>query len=939
MKKILLIILTLAMVTTTMLFLSACGKEQTYNVKFIVNGEVIKVVETAGNEKIELPENPVKEGYEFEGWFLDTTFETPFTSSTYENKPLNKNIKVYAKFKGDNSDPSHSHSFTTTTIYTTCSTKGYKAHTCSCGYSYNDNYEDAKGHKYDEESASIVKFGSMYKVSISCSDCGKTNTLVATYDREEKPDCRNEGYKVYKYTYNNFDFKEDNEATEKTVEFKADFTPSNNDHKIGSMRIKQGSEFNYTLNNEEELDSLFENGKLLWTESQPGTCSEYRMAGFFCESCQTLITINLYAKHDYEGQTEVLGETDCIERVANKIYCNKEGKDIISSYTGGVGHNYVADASDWATFMSSPEINKVVTFRCECGDFCDIEALRTTRTIDDVCVVTTINTYTFSRTYTVKDFNNEDKTMVFSTYQEFKSIDGKHSVGKLQFSQGDFVKYNRTIDNLIKQNKIYWTESEPASEYESKMAGFFCDKCSTPNKPILITIQLTGRPAGGYENIGTLSGKVAYLNMQTKQNVIISGATITLEKGGETIGTTTSANDGSYTFEDIEYGEYVIKVTKSGYNDINYTFNFVNEEEALDIIMDITQSSKITGIITNADKDVNYGNNKPLSGITVWLIKTTGLTELKISTITDSDGRYTFENLPVGIYELKIEMSGYIKFVDIVNVYKGINNVAPPMIEIIKKGENGVTTGGASGMIYDSAVQGNVGVEGLTLRIYRGASIGEDSTPILTIKTKSGGKYSIDGIEAGNYIIKITDERNVSANSKYYESTLRIKILPGVTIVDQNGSVFKNLNANQLRIVLEWGEYPHDIDSHMISPSGAHVYFSNLTYEKNNQTILGLDRDDTDSYGPETTTVYKFEDGVYKFYVHDYSNRGSSNSSGLGESGAVVRIYTGNALLYTLYVPKEKGTLWHVFNYNSQTGEFTFVNQMSYKSSASNIGG
>lgn len=49
--------------------------------------------------------------------------------------------------------------------------------------------------------------------------------------------------------------------------------------------------------------------------------------------------------------------------------------------------------------------------------------------------------------------------------------------------------------------------------------------------------------------------------------------------------------------------------------------------------------------------------------------------------------------------------------------------------------------------------------------------------------------------------------------------------------------------------------------------------------------------------------------------VRNFSNRGDANSKTLSLSNATIRVYAGNNLVNTFYVPKdEKGTVWHVFD-------------------------
>ena len=65
----------------------------------------------------------------------------------------------------------------------------------------------------------------------------------------------------------------------------------------------------------------------------------------------------------------------------------------------------------------------------------------------------------------------------------------------------------------------------------------------------------------------------------------------------------------------------------------------------------------------------------------------------------------------------------------------------------------------------------------------------------------------------------------------------------------------------QLRVVLTWGETPRDLDSHLDTPSGCHVYYG----RKQCRGEASLDTDVTDSYGPETINIVKLLPGVYKY--------------------------------------------------------------------------
>ncbi|MGN1083384.1 MAG: hypothetical protein ACI4QX_00140 [Lachnospiraceae bacterium] len=98
-----------------------------------------------------------------------------------------------------------------------------------------------------------------------------------------------------------------------------------------------------------------------------------------------------------------------------------------------------------------------------------------------------------------------------------------------------------------------------------------------------------------------------------------------------------------------------------------------------------------------------------------------------------------------------------------------------------------------------------------------------------------------------------------------------------------------------------------------------HVYYSNKIGIVDGVKVAELDLDDTSGYGPETVTltfkkaqISSNEKFVYS--VHNFSGGSSSTSTDLSQSGAIVRLYCGNSISETFYVPENKsGTVWQVF--------------------------
>lgn len=72
---------------------------KTFNVIFKVDGVAMSEKLVEYNGKIEYPANPTKEGYNFDGWFEDTIFETPFSLEKMPDRDVEDNtFNVYAKF-------------------------------------------------------------------------------------------------------------------------------------------------------------------------------------------------------------------------------------------------------------------------------------------------------------------------------------------------------------------------------------------------------------------------------------------------------------------------------------------------------------------------------------------------------------------------------------------------------------------------------------------------------------------------------------------------------------------------------------------------------------------------------------------------------------------------------------------------------------------------
>lgn len=415
-----------------------------------------------------------------------------------------------------------------------------------------------------------------------------------------------------------------------------------------------------------------------------------------------------------------------------------------------------------------------------------------------------------------------------------------------------------------------------------------------PNKAYRTTIKLLN---GENEIYGT---NVVIKNANTG-NVITSG--------------------GSPIVRYLHNGTYNI-VTKIANTTVTKSFVVSGSAQTITLTKN-SADGKINGKILYAE------NNQPVTDASILITKNSTVVN---SLTPKSDGTYSVE-LPDGTYIVKISKNGYIPFTQIVNVSESNNTYLETSLMI---SDNGNKRGGFSGRITDAATGEPVANVKLTIR--KGWNNPDQGDIVAELKTDSNGIFSkniasifgvIFGLECGNYTA-------TTSKTGYAPTSFNILVLPGVVKENQNASISSVAEGNY-RVVLEWGKYPSDLDSHMTayttSGSYDHIYYSNSYGYTGN-----LDRDDTNSYGPETITITDFDslkDG-FTYAIHDFTNKSSAYSSSLSASGAIVKLYKGNTLLKTYNVPTDRtGTVWRVFSVdkNGSIRDINYMYNESYPSS------
>ena len=341
-----------------------------------------------------------------------------------------------------------------------------------------------------------------------------------------------------------------------------------------------------------------------------------------------------------------------------------------------------------------------------------------------------------------------------------------------------------------------------------------------------------------------------------------------------------------------------------------------------------------TGVIKGAILD---NESDTLSGVSVTFVKS-GAT---VGTVTsDTDGEFYQSSLSSGDYTLTYTKSSYINTTmsaTLANNYETLR-----VATVTQLSDTCSSTGAISGTIKDAV--SNSGVTDVSLSARSGLNT-TSGTIVKTGTTDSSGNYSLNSMSAGWYTVE-TSKSGYSAAPNFYVYSC------GDNVSSQDATITTTLSSGSMRIILSWNT-TKDLDSHLTGPDNAsgkfHVYYGQdkFYYAKNTSSCSGCSDSqisdnvtqdvDSTSRGPETITISTVRSGTYRYYVHNYTNRGTNNKR-LFKSGASVTVYysglSNNPT--TFNVPSGDGDLWTVFDFNTSSG-LTEVGTMGSEATTGNV--
>lgn len=213
---------------------------------------------------------------------------------------------------------------------------------------------------------------------------------------------------------------------------------------------------------------------------------------------------------------------------------------------------------------------------------------------------------------------------------------------------------------------------------------------------------------------------------------------------------------------------------------------------------------------------------------------------------------------------------------------------------------------GTEGTVKDSTSQNVIAGATVNLRPDHNNKYGEEI--LMSTKTDENGNYSFNNLAAGYYTVQIVADGYIH---QFQDIVVGVDHKYEIPI---SGTI----SVDTYRVVLTWNYNPQDLDSHLFADTSLenyHVYYVDQEgYNIQNIVAATLDVDDTNGYGPETTTFRVTNNGSYEFYVDWFDGSGTWASC-----GGKVEVYRGSRLVGTYYAPtvyNQNGS-WRVFSINN----------------------
>ena len=363
-------------------------------------------------------------------------------------------------------------------------------------------------------------------------------------------------------------------------------------------------------------------------------------------------------------------------------------------------------------------------------------------------------------------------------------------------------------------------------------------------------------------------------------------------------------------------------------------------------------TASLSGVITTSD------TASSVSGASIRLAKYDGTSESYMQAVmnaatsaiiaaSDSEGHYSFTSLSAGHYVILAIATGYkaeVSTIEIIDDEQVIKDIALTPLT-----DNNTSVGSVSGTICEAITGNAITVTGSNFSV-----VATDSTGVQHTASVTGASYEFNDLPEGTYTVTVSDDRSdVDSSERFASANFTIFVLGGANITGQNCYLSNSTSSGTATFVLTWGQYPYDLDSHLVGNDADgnyhHIYWANKTAEATVTDVtsvsgsaydqyardydLRLDLDDVTSYGPETTSIYRTDvnNPWFTFFVHNYSSSVGRTDATLFESNAQVTVTT-IAGSKTFTIGETTGgtdeLVWVVCKVNTITGEIVTLNEI-----------
>jgi hypothetical protein len=204
-----------------------------------------------------------------------------------------------------------------------------------------------------------------------------------------------------------------------------------------------------------------------------------------------------------------------------------------------------------------------------------------------------------------------------------------------------------------------------------------------------------------------------------------------------------------------------------------------------------------------------------------------------------------------------------------------------------------------SPVIITGCVRDDAGLPAADVRV---EAEGITYSGITQATTNAQGQFVLTGRPSGTVVI--------SGRRGAFLTNAVSRPLPTPTL-DLTSECLTLPSSNAATMRLTWGANPLDIDSHLRTPDGAHVDFTDFG-SLTQSPFASLDVDDRVSFGPEVTTIRRPRVGIYRFYLHNFSQ-----SFTPGMTGSPTRVelnYVGRTVVFSPPPGEGSALYWHLFD-------------------------